>query len=96
MKMMTDEQLRNAAECLKVLAHPVRLKLIQRLIVDKFTVTELAKECDIRQHVASEHLRLLQRCGLLNSRKEGRRVYYDLAQKELINLMSLIEAKFGQ
>ena len=65
-----------AAECLKILAHPHRLRMVQMLRHERYTVGELAKACAIPSHMASEHLRLMQRCGLLGSSKEGRKAYY--------------------
>ncbi|MCJ8329298.1 MAG: winged helix-turn-helix transcriptional regulator [Lentisphaeria bacterium] len=94
-KLMTVDQLSEAAECLKVLAHPIRLRLIQLIKQDQFTVGELAELCAIQSHVASEHLRLMQRCGLLNSEKDGRKVYYFIAQEEVGLLLELLEMKFG-
>ncbi|TWT98210.1 ArsR/SmtB family transcription factor [Stieleria varia] len=83
-----------AAECLKTLAHPVRLRVVQLLLHGRYTVGELAADCEIQDHVASEHLRLLQRCGFLSSEREGRRVYYQIAEPHLEKLMACIEGRF--
>ncbi len=83
-----------AAECLKTLAHPVRLRIVQLLLYGRYTVGELAEDCEIPDNVASEHLRLLQRCGFLVSEREGRRVYYQVAEPHLEKLMACIEGRF--
>ena len=83
-----------AAECLKTLAHPVRLRLVQLLLHGRFTVGQLADECQVPDNVASEHLRLLQRCGFLVSNRDGRFVYYDIAEPHLEKLMACIEGRF--
>lgn len=83
-----------AAECLGTLAHPVRLRIVQLLLHGRYSVGELAEDCHIQDNVASEHLRLLQRCGLLSSQREGRRVYYQIAESHLEGLMSCIEGRF--
>lgn len=83
-----------AAECLKTLAHPVRLRIVQLLLNGRYTVGELAEDCEIPDNVASEHLRLLQRCGFLSSEREGRRVYYQVAEPHLGQLMSCVEGRF--
>lgn len=83
-----------AAECLKALAHPVRLRIVQLLLHGRFTVGELAADCGIPDNVGSEHLRLLQRCGFLTSEREGRRVYYTVAEPHLEQLMACIEGRF--
>jgi len=83
-----------AAECLKTLAHPHRLRIIQMLLQGRFTVGELAAACDIPSHMASEHLRLMQRTGFLTSEKEGRKAYYEVAESHLEHIMKCIEARF--
>jgi ArsR family transcriptional regulator, zinc-responsive transcriptional repressor len=90
----TMAALNNAAECLKALAHPVRLRMVQLLLIGRYTVGELAADCDIPDNVASENLRLMQRCGFLSSEREGRRVYYRVAEPHLAQLMACIEARF--
>lgn len=83
-----------AAECLKTLAHPVRLRIVQLLLHGRYTVGELAEDCGIPGNVASEHLRLMQRCGFFTSEREGRKVYYEVAEPHLENIMSCIESRF--
>ncbi len=83
-----------AAECLKVLAHPVRLRVVQLLLHGRYTVGELAADCGILDNVASDHLRLLQRCGFLVSEREGRKVFYQVAESHLEQLMACIEGRF--
>jgi DNA-binding transcriptional ArsR family regulator len=90
------EDLEQAAECLKALAHPHRLRLIQMLLRGRYPVGELAGACGIPSHMASEHLRLMQRCGLLKSEKEGRKAYYQITEPHLANIMACIEGHFGR
>jgi ArsR family transcriptional regulator, zinc-responsive transcriptional repressor len=93
---LTDlKALEQAAECLKTLAHPHRLRMVQMLLRGRYTVGELAEACDIPSHMASEHLRLMQRCGFMTSEKDGRNVYYQIAEPHLANIMACIEARFG-
>ena len=89
------EGLREAAECLRTLAHPMRLRMIQLMLRDELTVGELAKACGIPSHVASEHLRMMQHCGLLARRQEGRCIYYQVAEPTVKRLMECIESRFG-
>jgi DNA-binding transcriptional ArsR family regulator len=84
-----------AAECLKTVAHPHRLRMIQMLLRGRYTVGELAKACAIPSHMASEHLRLMQRSGLLSAEKDGRKAYYQIAEPHLANIMACVEARFG-
>lgn len=94
-KLTSLEALAAAAECLKTLAHPHRLRMVQLLLQGQYTVGELAESCEIPSHMASEHLRLMQRCGFLNADKQGRCVYYSVAEPHLANIMACIESRFG-
>ena len=83
-----------AAECLRTLAHPVRLRMVQMLLHGRYTVGELAEDGGVPDNVASEHLRLMQRCGFFTSEREGRKVYYQVAEPHLENIMNCIESRF--
>lgn len=89
------DALNQAAECLKTLAHPHRLRIVQMLLKGRYTVGELAEACGIPSHMASEHLRLMQRCGFLASEKVGRRTYYSVIEPHLADIMNCIEGRFG-
>jgi len=93
-KFTSLDALGEAAECLRVLAHPHRLRMIQMLLAGQFTVSELAESCELPTAMASEHLRLMQRCGFLTSDKEGRKVFYKVAEPHLEKIMGCIEERF--
>lgn len=94
-RLTSLEALGRAAECLKTLAHPHRLRMVQMMLQGQHTVGELAEACGIPSHMASEHLRLMQRCGFLSAEKEGRFVYYSVAEPHLANIMACVESRFG-
>lgn len=95
LRLTSIEALADAAECLKTLAHPHRLRMVQMMLQGRFSVGELAEACGIPSHMASEHLRLMQRCGFLEAEKEGRSVYYVVAEPHLQSIMACVEARFG-
>lgn len=84
-----------AAECLRTLAHPHRLRMVQMLLQQDFTVSELATACGLPSAMASEHLRLMQRCGFLTSEKVGRKVFYRVTEPHLKNIVKCVEDRFG-
>lgn len=87
--------LTQAAECLRTLAHPHRLRMIQMLLQGDYTVSELADACKLPSAMASEHLRLMQRCGFLTSEKEGRKVFYRVVEPHLKDILKCIGNRFG-
>ena len=89
------DRLTLAAECLKTLAHPHRLRIVEMLLKDRYTVGELAEKCDIPSNIASGHLRLMQRCGFLTPEREGRKVYYKITEPCLGKFIGCIRERFA-
>ena len=89
-----EARLRQAAECLKVLAHPARLRMVEIILRGPITVGELAEACHLTVPVTSGHLRLLERCGLLNATREGRHRYYSPARPCLAGLIDCVRYAF--
>jgi DNA-binding transcriptional ArsR family regulator len=89
------EGLEQAAECLRTLAHPHRLRMVQMMLRGRYTVGELAEACGIPSHMASEHLRLMKHCGLLTGERDGRKTFYRVAEPHLASIMECVEARFG-
>jgi DNA-binding transcriptional ArsR family regulator len=94
-KLLDLGKLQEAAECLRTLAHPVRLRMVQLMLRGELTVGQIAEACEIPSHMASEHLRMMQHCGLLARRQAGRRTYYQVAEPTIERLMECIERRFG-
>ncbi len=66
------------------------------LLKDRYTVGELAEACDIPSPMASGHLRLMQRCGLLTQERESRNVYYRIAEPCLKDIIACIQKRFAR
>lgn len=94
-KLTSLDALQQAADCLRILAHPHRLRMVQMLLQAEYTVGELAEACEIAPNMASEHLRTLQRCGFLDQRKDGQRRYYFVVEPHLANILECVESRFG-
>ena len=83
-----------AAECLRTIAHPCRLRMIFILLQVECSVGDLAEMCGIPSHMASEHLRILKDRGLLGCRREGRKIFYNIAEPALASIMACVSKKF--
>lgn len=68
--------IRGASDLLKVLGHPVRLKLVELLVRDRRNVSELAELLRAKPHVISQHLKELKTVNAVTAEREGRQVYY--------------------
>ncbi len=93
--MLSMDALSDAAACLKVMAHPVRLRIVEILMQGDFQVREIAAMCGVKQHQACEHLRLMQSCGLLKSERRGQSVFYKIASEQLPALLNCVRQHCG-
>lgn len=73
---LDPDLLERAAETLRVLAHPIRLRMIERLLESPISVGDLAEEVGLAPAAVSQHLNMMRAQGLLSSRREGRQVFY--------------------
>ncbi|HMO18457.1 MAG TPA: metalloregulator ArsR/SmtB family transcription factor [Oligoflexia bacterium] len=94
-KYPTRQILENAAECLRVLGHPARLHMLHLLREKNRTVGQLADLAGIKNNVASEHLRLMQRCGFLSSKKDGTQVHYSISETHIFDILDCIRKRFS-
>ena len=92
---LTQEGIIEAAECLKALAHPVRLKIICLLAEEELAVGEIALKCDVAPNVASTHLKLLERCKFLRGSRNGQSVSYKIVERHLFDLLRCMEKRFA-
>ena len=90
----SPDGLAQAAECLRTLAHPLRLRLLQLLLQDDYPVGALAEACQIPSPIASEHLGKMRDRRLLRAERRGRQTFYKINEPYLKNIMDCIEKRF--
>jgi DNA-binding transcriptional ArsR family regulator len=85
------EQLENAANMLKAIAHPKRIAIIGYLEGGKkLTVTQIHELLDIEQSTTSHHLGILKDKGVLSSNREGKNTYYYLKHQNLTQIVECL------
>lgn len=77
---------------LKTLAHPVRLLLACTLVAGEYAVGELEDKLDIHQPTLSQQLTVLRQAGIVETRREGKQIFYRLTEEKAARL---IEALYG-
>ncbi|MEI7662968.1 MAG: metalloregulator ArsR/SmtB family transcription factor [Bacteroidota bacterium] len=85
------QKLELAASKLRAMAHPMRIAIIDLLSANKkLTVTEIYERLNLEQASASHHLNILKNKGLLESKRDGKMIYYSLKINELSNVIDCI------
>ena len=85
-----------ASNFLKVLANPDRLLLLCQLSQGEQCVSDLEKLVGVRQPTLSQQLTILRTENLVNTRREGKLIYYSIASKQALAVMKLLYEQYCQ
>ena len=84
---MQDMVYKVKADFLRVLGHPIRLKLIEELKHGEKSVGHLVNKFKIGQSSISRHLLALRNMGILSSRQQKTMVYYDIVDHDIFHVL---------
>lgn len=76
---------------LKLLANEDRLLLLCQLSHGDMCVSELEQQLDIRQPTLSQQLGVLRNEGVVATRREGRNIYYSVADHSLLEILVVLD-----
>ena len=94
---INDQTFDQAAELLKTLAHPLRIRLILLLAKKRsMNVSTLQRRLKVDQTILSYQLIRMRDRGLLDSVRQGKEIHYSLADSALSEIMKLIIAREGK
>lgn len=82
-----DEMLEDVADLFKMFADFTRVKILFHLSVSEMCVCHLAETLDMNQPAISNQLKVLKNASLVKCRKEGKNVYYSLADDHVRTIL---------
>ena len=91
LNLIPDDILERAAECFRVRAHPIRLRMVDMLMQGEFAVHDIADTCKTSANQSCEHLRLMRSHKLLTSQRRGKTVYYSINTPQLPGMLACIK-----
>ena len=83
-----DEVLYDLAELFKIFGDSTRIKLLYALYESELCVCDLADVLGLTQSAVSHQLRLLKSSKLVKFRREGKTVFYSLADDHVVRILS--------
>jgi len=86
----SSKEINDAAKLLGIIAEKNRLKIICVLKRGEKCVCDIWQDLGIAENLASHHLKILKKAGIIISRKEGLRAIYSINTKEIKKLSSLL------
>ena len=88
--IVMKEKEHSAVDVLKALAHPTRLWIVQKLGKGEHCVCEFVHETDFDFSTVSKHLKIMNECGILKTRRCGKHIFYRLASPCLLDFLKCI------
>ena len=87
-QMPHDEQLYDLAELFKVFGDSTRIKILYALFEAELCVCDIAQLLNMNQSAISHQLRVLKQSQLVKFRREGKTVFYSLADGHVRTILS--------
>ena len=78
------------AEICKVFSNPIRLEILHLLRYDELSVTELIEKSNLSQANISQHLAIMKARSVVVSRRDGKNIYYRLANPKIVRAFDII------
>jgi DNA-binding transcriptional ArsR family regulator len=84
--------LKKAALVLRALNHKLRQQILTLIETEKkITVTEIYVRMRLEQSVASQHLAILRRAGIVTTQRDGKFIYYTVNYKRIDEITDVVE-----
>lgn len=87
-KMPPEEELLDLAEFFKVFGDGTRLKILYVLLSAEMCVFDIAAVLGMSQSAISHQLRVLKQMALVKNRREGKTIFYSLADAHIVTILS--------
>lgn len=79
------------AEIFNALAHSLRLKILEKLRSGPCCVCKIIPYVRCEQSNVSHHLSILKRAGIVRSEKKGLKVWYEVTDKKIYEIIDLVD-----
>ncbi len=86
--MPPEEEMKDLAEFYKVFGDATRLKILYVLLCSEMCVYDIAKMVGMSQSAISHQLRILKQMDLVKNRRDGKTIFYSLADSHIVTILS--------
>lgn len=84
----TEEQLFDLAELFKIFGDSTRIKILYELSDKEMNVSDIALTLNMNQSAISHQLRVLKNSKLVKNRRDGKAIYYSLADSHVQTIIN--------
>lgn len=86
-KMPPEEELQDLAELFRIFGDPTRLKILYVLLCSEMCVQDIADLLGMNQSAISHQLRVLKQSRLVKGRRDGKTIFYSLADDHIVSIL---------
>lgn len=86
---VSEDELCDLAELFKVFGDSTRIKILYDLFQGEKNVTEICEDLEMNQSAISHQLKILKTSKLISSRREGKAIYYMLADDHVKTIIAM-------
>lgn len=86
---INENELQDLADLFKMFADSTRIKILVDLSGGEKNVTEICEDLEMNQSAVSHQLKILRNAKLLTARREGKSMYYSLADDHVSTIIAM-------
>ena len=88
-----NDKLQISSELLRALTHPLRMQILEFIDrQDNINVNKIYNTLNLEQSITSQHLRILRNAGVVETKREGKFIYYSINYQKVGNAMKSIKS----
>ena len=87
-RMPLEQELSDLADFFKVFADTTRIKILYVLLKQEMCVCDIAQALEMTQSAISHQLRILKQMDLVKNRRDGKTIYYSLADNHIASILN--------
>jgi len=88
------DDIREASDALKAMAHPLRLKILCLVGQHELMVQDIVEAVGTSQSNISQHLAVMRERGLITSRKDANKVFYRIDDPRILKMIAMMREVF--
>ncbi|HNI43625.1 MAG: helix-turn-helix transcriptional regulator [Chitinophagales bacterium] len=93
MALFNHQNLQTSSELLRAIAHPLRMTILEFIDQKKvINVNKIYNTLKLEQSITSQHLRILRNAGLVNTKREGKFIYYSINYPKIEQVNNAIKS----
>ena len=90
-RLLSRDELEHMVQTFKIFGDASRLRIVNALIEEELCVHEIAALMEMSQPAVSQHLRLLKQAHVVNSRRDGKHIFYSLKDEHVIQIFRICQ-----